>query len=209
MSKKLIIVGGGGHARVLIDLISEFKGYSILGIVDENLEIGSEVLGVPVIARDQDLERIFAEIGCAAVVGVGSVKDNTLRKRIFEKLKFVGFDIPSLVHPAAIIAGNVQLQEGVHVMAGAIVQVDVQVGENTIINTGAQLDHGCQVGSHVHIAPGAVFSGDCKVEDEAFVGVGATVIHGRVLGKGCVVGAGSVVVKDVEEGQLVKGVPAV
>jgi len=206
--KKIIIIGGGGHAKVLIALIHALGVYDIVGILDSHLFNDSTVLGVPVVGRDEDMNKFFVQGVYHVCIGVGSVKDNSVRTKLFFITKEIGFSFPLLVHPTAYIAEHVHLSEGAQVMAGAILQPGVSVGENTIINTGAQLDHDCLIGANVHIAPGVVFSGECTVEDGAFVGVGATVIQGIHIGKKAVVAAGAVVVTDVPDGATVKGVPA-
>ena len=206
--KKLIIIGGGGHARVLIDLIKLSGQFEIIGILDSQTELDSPAPGISVIGNDDLLLKLYSEGIKNACIGIGSIKDNSTRKIMYEKVKQIGFSVPFLVHPNAIVSETVKLSEGAQIMAGAIVQAVAIIGENTIINTGAIVDHDCKIGRNVHICPGAVMSGGVIVNDESFIGAGSTIIQGIEIGKCVTVAAGSVVVKDVPDGHTVKGVPA-
>ena len=211
MTKKLdeiILLGGGGHAKVLIDLINTSMQFEISGILDTQLEIGTKVLNVPVLGDDDLLSGLYSKGIKNVCIAIGSVKDNTRRRNLFDKVKQMGFLVPYLLHPQAIISKNVRFSEGVQIMAGVNVQTGSLFKENTIINTGAIIEHDCSIGSHVHICPGAVISGGCTVGDGAFIGAGATVMQEINIGKCVTVAAGAVVVKDVPDRSMVKGVPA-
>ena len=211
MTKKLdeiILLGGGGHAKVLIDLINISGQFEISGILDTQLEIGIKVLNVSVIGGDNLLSGLYGKGIRNVCIAIGSVKDNTRRRILFDKVKQMGFLVPYLLHPQTIISKNVHFSEGVQIMAGVNVQTDSLFKENTIINTGAIIEHDCSIGSHVHICPGAVISGGCTVGDGTFIGAGATVMQEINIGKCVTVAAGAVVVKDVPDRTMVKGVPA-
>lgn len=204
---KIIMLGGGGHAKVLIELIRLAGEYEIAGILDR-LEAGSVISGISVLGNDEMLAEIFAEKITNACIGVGSVKDTRIRRSLFEKVKESGFFVPSLIHPGAVVSKSAELSEGVQIMAKAVIQAGSIIGENTIINTGAIIEHDGLVGRHVHVCPGAVIAGVCKIGDNSLIGAGATVINGTSIGKNVTVGAGSVVVNDIADGAAVKGVPA-
>jgi UDP-perosamine 4-acetyltransferase len=211
MTKKLdeiILLGGGGHAKVLIDLINTSMQFEISGILDTQLEIGTKVLNVSVLGDDDLLSGLYSKGIKNVCIAIGSVKDNARRRILFDKVKQMGFLVPYLLHPQTIISKNVHFSEGVQIMAGVNVQTDSLFKENTIINTGAIIEHDCSIGSHVHICPGAVISGGCTVGDGAFIGAGATVMQEINIGKCVTVAAGAVVVKDVPDRSMVKGVPA-
>ena len=211
MTKKLdeiILLGGGGHAKVLIDLINTSGQFEISGILDTQLEIGTKVLNVPVLGDDDLLSGLYSKGIKNVCIAIGSVKDNARRRILFDKVKQMGFLVPYLLHPQTIISKNVHFSEGVQIMAGVNVQTDSLFKKNTIINTGAIIEHDCSIGSHVHICPGAVISGGCTVGDGAFIGAGATVMQEINIGKCVTVAAGAVVVKDVPDRSMVKGVPA-
>jgi UDP-perosamine 4-acetyltransferase len=208
MKEKIILIGAGGHARVLIDLIRLSGLYEIAGIVDSQLKLGEMVSGITVLGDDDDLGELYSHGLKYAIIAVGSIKNNFKRRVLYERIKEIGFSVPCLFHPKAIIAGNVQILEGAQIMAGAIIQVNSTIGENTIINTGAILEHDCQIGMHVHICPGATISGECNIGVGAFIGAGATVIQGLSIGNNAVVAAGAVVISDVPDNTGVMGVPA-
>lgn len=204
----IVILGGGGHAKVLIELVRACGKYDIVGILDPGLPKGSTVLDVTVSGGDELLDVLFKEGVRMACIGMGAVKDNSVRKNLYAEVRNLGFETPTLAHPGSIIARSVKLGEGVQVMAGAVIQADTSIGENTIVNTGAIVDHDCAIGRHVHICPGAVVSGGVSIGDDTFVGAGATVINGIRIGGGAVIGAGSVVIDDLPQGARVVGVPA-
>ncbi|MDD5773373.1 MAG: acetyltransferase [bacterium] len=206
--KKIIILGGGGHAKVLIELIKASGQYNIAGIVDTNIAEGTIISGIPVLGRDELLPELYKKNIKNICIAVGSVKDNTKRKRLYDKAKEIGFNIECLIHPKAVVSKESRISDGAQIMAGVIVQTGAAIGENTIINTGAIIDHDCDIGKNAHICPGVVISGGVKVGDGSFIGAGSTIIQGIRIGKDVIVAAGSVVIKDAADGKTVKGVPA-
>ncbi len=207
--EKIIILGGGGHAKVLIEIIRLEGRYEIAGILDARFEKGLEISGVPVIGKDDLLPGIFSRDRISnACIGVGSTRENSRRKALYEKVKQIGFSVPFLVHPKAVVSESSKISEGAQLMANAVVQPCSFIGENTIINTGAIVEHDCNIGRHVHMCPAAVLSGECIVGEETFIGAGATVVNGIIIGKNVTIGAGSVVVNDIADGAVVKGAPA-
>lgn len=207
--QSIVLIGGGGHARVLIDIIKTSGEYEIVGILDSQLDIGTLISGVSILGNDNFLAELYSKGIKNACIAIGSIKDNSKRKMLYEKVKQIGFSVPYLIHPQAILSKNdTRIFEGVQIMAGAIVQTGCSIGENTIINTGAIIEHDCRVGKHVHICPGAIISGGCFIDEEAFVGTSATIIQGIKAGKNSVIAAGAVVVKNVPDDTEVMGVPA-
>ncbi len=203
--KKIIIMGCGGHSKVLMEIIRMTDEYEIAGILDPVIEAGTVINGVTVIGDDSMLSELKARGIMNACIAVGSVKDNSRRKIVYESVRSSGLDLPCLVHPRAIVsAADTELSEGVQVMAGAIIQTGSRINENTIINTGAVIEHDCVIGKNVHICPGAVVCGGSVIKDNAFVGAGAIIIQGLIIGEGAVVGAGAVVKRDLSDGELVR-----
>ncbi|MFZ5644549.1 MAG: acetyltransferase [Bacillota bacterium] len=207
MSYPVIVIGGGGHAKVLVDALI-IQLFSIKGITeqDEN-KWGGEMLGVPVIGGDEKV-LLYPPDKVQLVNGLGSVKKTRNRRLAYENFKNKGYTFASVIHPSAVISIDVELSEGVQIMAGAIIQAGSRIGENTIINTKASVDHDCIIGNHVHVASGATLSGGVCVGDGVHIGAGATVMQYVSLGKNSVVGAGALVIEDVPEGATVVGVPA-
>ena len=211
---KVVFVGAGGHCKVLLDIFqemqkSDFNNIEVFGITDYDQEkIGKAFCSSKVIGNDSVLPKIFNDGVRYAVVGIGGIGDNSLRKDIYIKLKHIGFNILNIIHPSSYIGSNVSLGDGNVVGIRSIINAEAQIGSNVIINTGSIIEHDCVIESHVHIAPGVVMSGGVHVDDEVHIGTGAVIIQGIKIGKNALVGAGSVVINDVPEGAVVVGNPA-
>jgi sugar O-acyltransferase (sialic acid O-acetyltransferase NeuD family) len=202
----LIVVGGAGHAKVLISTLL-LQQRKLLGFVELNPSLPS-LLGIPHMGDDRTV-LLHSPDQVRLVNGVGSAGSTALRQTVYERFRTMGYLFETVIHPSAAIAPDVRLQEGVQVMAGAIVQPGSSLGENVIINTGSRVDHDCSIEAHAHVAPGVTMSGHVQVGNGAHIGAGATVIHGIKIGPAAIVGAGAVVVRDVPAGITVAGVPAV
>ena len=207
MSMPVIVLGAGGHAKVLINAL-QLCTIEILGITDPDPAlIGQKVLGVSILGSDDELKKYSAD-KVQLVNGLGSVRLPESRCRIFDECKRMGFTFATVVHPSAIVADDARIGEGSQIMAGAVLQPGICLGVNVVINTRASLDHDCHIGSHTHIAPGVTLSGDVYVGKGAHVGTGASVIQGVRIGEDSLVGAGSVVLKDIASGVKAFGCPA-
>lgn len=206
VSSQLVIAGAGGHARVIIEAVRTQGRWIVAALTDP--VIHGQVLGVPVVGTDLELPRLRQQGLAAALVGVGSVDRPTVRVRLFERLRELGFTLPSVCHVRATVSPTATLGEGTVVFAGAVVNPQAAVGRNVIVNTGAVVEHDCTIGDHVHVAPRAVLGGDVVVEAQAHVGMGAIVLQGRRIGEGTVVGAGAVVNRDLPPHTICVGVPA-
>lgn len=207
MDKPVIVLGAGGHGKVILDMLG-VRRHKVLGITDTDVrKHGREIQNVLVIGDDVSIlqwnpEDIFL------ANGIGSIADTAFRYKVYNFFSDKGYEFISLVHPGAIIAKDVILGKGVQIMAGAIVQPSCSIGDNSIINSGAIIEHDCKIAEHVHIAPGCVLSGGVAIGANSHIGTGAVLIQGIHVGKECLIGAGAVVVKDVSDGQTVMGVPA-
>jgi len=142
------------------------------------------------------------------VNGVGSVDSTVLHRRVYEKFRERQYIFETVIHPSAVIAPDVHIEDGVQVMAGAVVQPGSRLGANVIVNTGARVDHDCSIDGHAHIAPGVTLSGNVHIGKGAHIGTGATIIQRVEVGAASIVGAGAVVVDDVPAGVTVIGIPA-
>ncbi|HUE85070.1 MAG TPA: acetyltransferase [Vicinamibacterales bacterium] len=203
----VVVLGAGGHARVVIDILMRAGLYELRGLLDPCPRVAT-VDGVPVLGGD-DLLPVLRERGVTlAIVGVGSTAGGTEREAIFANARAAGFDFVNAVHPSATVAQTVVLGCGVAVMAGAVINPGATIGDNVIVNTGAVVEHDCKIGAHAQVAPRAVLCGGVRVGEGAHVGAGATVRQGVTIGAGATVGAGAVVLGDVAAGALVFGVPA-
>ncbi len=207
MSLPVLIVGGGGHAKVLIDVL-RLCSVEILGIVDTDpSKIGNDILGIRVVG-DDDVILQYQTNSLHLVNGMGSVHLPIKRRVVFEKFKKNGFTFATVIHPSAVIAADAFLDEGTQVMAGAVVQPGSRIGVDTIVNTKASVDHDCRIGNHVHLSPGVTLSGNVQVGDVSHLGTGANVIQGMTIGRNCFIGAGSLVIGNVPDDVEFMGVPA-
>jgi len=180
----------------------------ISGILDPDVKlIGQTIADIPVLGNDNTICN-YAPDSVELVNGIGSVALPEKRKAIYMKFKNAGYSFARVVHPSAIVMEDVQLGEGVQIMAGAIVQTGCAIGNNAIINSGTVVDHDCVMGAHVHIAPGAVLSGGVVINEMSHIGTAATIIQGIKISERVVVGAGAVVIKDIAAGKKVAGNPA-
>ena len=202
---RVIIVGGGGHTGVCVDLLRQMHGFDVSGIVYTHSSPGREVYGVPVLGGLGDLERLRADGLSLAVVGFGALDAPFERQKIFVRLKDAGFDLPNLIHPRAIIEPSAQLGEGNQVMAGAIVGSNVRVGDNCILNSGSVLSHDSVLGDNVHLTPGALVAGTVRVGDNSLVGMGASILFGVEIGRDVVVHNGARVHHDIPDGEVIRG----
>jgi len=207
MSKMdVLILGAGGHGRVVLDILRAAGQYHPAGFLDADPSLaGTQVMGLDVLGDVGLLSRLRQQKISHAIVAVG---DNRARLAYAQLLLEQGYELINAVHPHAHLSCGVQMGRNVVVAAGAIVCTQVQIADSAIINTGAIVDHECQIGAGVHIAPAAALAGRVRVESGAFVGLGARVIQGLTIGSFATVGAGAVVVNDVPPNATVAGVPA-
>ena len=196
--KPVILLGAGGHAKVLLDILLE-QNAKIIGIAEKDgADRPSDLCGVPVIGSDSDMGE-YPPDEIELVNGIGSVGSTALRQRIYEKFKQQGYRFRQVVHSQAIISRRAELGEGVQVMAGAVVNIGTRIRENSIINTNASVDHDCDIGAHVHIAPGVTLSGGVTVGDGSHIGTGASVVQGIIVGHHSFVEAGGIVMGNIRK----------
>ena len=204
MRERLVILGAGGHGRALIELLQDLPGYELVGLVDGRPPPGP-VLGVPVLGDESALPGLVRD-GCRlACIAIG---DNAARLAAGARLEALGFALPALVHPSAIIARSAELAPGVVVLPRVVLGALARVGRLAILNTGAIAEHDTLVGEGAHVGPGAVLAGGVRVGARALVGAGAACKPYVGIGADAVVGVGAAVVADVAAGQSVGGVPA-
>jgi UDP-perosamine 4-acetyltransferase len=203
---RLVILGSGGHAKVIIDIFMDAGSFEIVGCTSgDPADAGTSVLGIPVIGDDSALPNLFASGVRKAFVAIG---DNRLRQKLTRAAGMLGFELVSAVSPRAVISRRAKVGAGVAVMPGAVINVCSEIGDGAIVNTGATIDHDCRLGQHVHIAPGVNLAGCVTVGEGAFLGTGSRLIPGVSVGPWAVVGAGAVVIKDLPGCVTAVGVPA-
>jgi len=196
-STDLLIYGGGGHAKTLIDLVRALNHYYLVGIIDDNLPAGSHVLGAPVLGG-ADLLPELRERGLElAVNAVGGIGNPEVRWRVFEILLQAGFTCPAIVHPTACVEPTVELDGGVQVLAQSYISSASSVGFGTVINAGVIISHDCKLGRCVNLSPGAALAGGVQVGDFAQLGMNVTVNLNINIGQAARVGNGATVKADV------------
>ena len=206
---KIVGIGAGGPARVVLDILQRDDAYTIVGLLDKDTRLhGSSVMAVKVLGDDSLLPELCEQGVECAFVGIAGVGDNRLRQRLFELVQSRGLKPVHAIHPDAVVSASSRIGLGVTVAANAVVGPEAELGNNVIVNTGAIVEHNCRIGDHVHVATGALLAGDVKVEAGAHVGIGATIKQGLTIGEQAVVGAAAAVIRDVPAGVTVVGVPA-
>jgi len=207
--KTCVLLGAGGHAKVLIDCVSHFRDIKIAAITDPDEKLwGTKIVDIPVIGNDEKISNSIAMGVKYFIVGVGSTGNNIFRKKLFE-LGISNKLLPlTVIHPTAIVSKYSTIGEGSQILAGAIVNTGADIGENVIINSGAIVEHDCVINNHVHIATGATLSGTVKVGELSHIGTGASIRQSITIGCETVIGAGAVVVKDAISRKTYIGNPA-
>ena len=204
MASKVFVFGASGHAKVVIDILERMAGMKVAFVVDDATQTsGAKLCGYPVIGGRDALLANRRKVK-AGIIAIG---DNGARARVAAWLAGEGFRAASAIHPAAVIARDVEIADGAAVMAGAVINTDAHIGAHVIINTGTTIDHDCSIGDCVHIAPGCHLCGGVSVGAGTLLGAGTTVIPGVHIGANAIIGAGSTVVQDVPDGARMAGSP--
>lgn len=201
----LLVVGAGGHARVVLDVLTALGQAASLVLDDDEKRWGTLLHGVTVSGPIVRLQELRPGGVTAAFVALG---DNARRRDLDAWVRAEGLRVPSIIHPSASVSATAVIESGALICAGAIVGPGSRVGKGAIVNTGAQVDHDCVVGEFAHLAPASVLCGGVRVGALSFVGARAAVAPGLTLGARSVAGLGAAVIRDVPDGTTVVGVPA-
>lgn len=202
-------IGAGGHAKVIIDILRLNGEFDLIGLIDSDpSRVGDQVLGIPVLGGDDQLESLYRDGVRHAFLGIASLSKTENNKRIFERISKLGFDIVKVIHPSAVVSSDVTIGRGSRIFGGAVINPGTILGENVVVNTGAIIDHDCMIGDHSQVAPGAGLAGSVTVGECSIIGIGAHVIQQIKVGDYAFVAAGAAVVRDVPSRIRVAGVPA-
>ena len=206
--KEIMIIGAGGHAKVIIDIILQRKkilndNLVIKGILDDTFKGNEEkkIFGIPIVGKINKILELSSDIYYIIAIG-----NNGVRKKIaqnYEKIKYI-----TLIHPKAVIAENVSINIGTVLMAGSIVNPYTKIGKHCIINTGSIIEHDNIIKDYVHISPGATLCGGVIVEEETWIGSGSTIIQGLIIGRKSTIGAGTVIIRNIQSFSKIVGNPA-
>lgn len=204
-NKPLILVGGGGHCKSVID-VAESAGYTILGVLDRPEEVGKKVLGYEVIGTDDDMAKYVDR--AEFIVTVGQIKSPDLRIKLHNMIEQAGGKLATIVAPTAQVSKYAHLGEGTVVMHQAVVNTDTKIGKGCIINTFANIEHDVAIGDYCHISTGAMVNGGSKIADGTFLGSQSVVNQCVKIERGGVIASLSVVNKDITEKGIYAGNPA-
>lgn len=202
MKNKLLIIGASGHGKVVADIALKMNQWQSVAFLDDDESVKSS-MGIEVIGSSRDVFKYIEDYDF--FVGIGN---NAIREKIQEKFEAEGANIPTLIHPNAVIGEQVELASGTVVMAGAVINCCTKIGKGCIINTGATVDHDNTIEDYVHVAPGARLAGTVKVGRGTWLGIGSVVSNNVNITNTCRIGAGAVVIKDITESGTYVGVPS-
>ena len=206
MSKKIVLIGGGGHCKSVLDAALRMGQYTEIVITDPIFEKGTSISGCAVVGDDSVLPEL-KNIGFEyAFITVGSIADPKLRITLARKAERLDFKIPVIIDPSANVSASASIGEGTFVGKNAVVNADARIGKHCILNTGCIVEHECSVCDFTHVSVGAILCGNTHVGRESFIGAGATVIQGIRIGSQTIIGSNSTVLSDVEDNMKVYGI---
>ena len=204
MSRKLLLIGGGGHCHSVLDSVLSSGTYEEIGIIDKEDII---YFGIPVVGTDDDIPTLVKNGWTDAFITVGSVGDTRIRRRLYEMAKHFGLNIPSIIDSSAVVGNGVVIQEGVFIGKRAVINAGCCIGSCSIINTGAIVEHDCRIGDFSHVSPGVTLCGQVIVGHDSHVGAGSVVKQQVKIGDQVLIGAGSTVLKDISDNVKAYGNP--
>lgn len=205
-SKKLVLLGGGGHCKSVLDAIIRNGEYEDIVITDPIIPVGTRILNASVVGSDEMIPVLFRDGYHHAFVTVGGIGNSKIRKKLSTFAESVGFEFPVIADPSAQISKSVTIGGGTFIGKNAVINAYSYIGNHCIINTGSIIEHECEIGDYSHISVGTILCGDCRVGTKSFIGAGSTVIQGIDIGHNVIVGANSTVLADVEDNMKIYGI---
>ncbi len=200
----VLIYGGGGHGKVIIELVRALDCYQLVGLIDDGLPAGSQILGVPVLGGAEALPELYQRGLGLAINAVGGIGNVAIRIKVFDILAQAGFSCPTVVHPTAFIEPSASLDGGVQVLPLSYISSAARIGFGTVINAGVVVSHDCVLGKCVNLSPGAMLAGNVRVEDFAQIGMAATINLDLTIGARARIGNGATVKADVPADGIVR-----
>ena len=195
----IILLGLGGHAHSVVDSIERGEKYNIVGFLDIEEMQGKQYKDYHVLDTDDALQKYFDRGLRNAFVTIGFMGHGIVRNRLYQRLKDIGYIIPNIIDRTAVLSEDVKLEEGIFVGKKAVINANAVIKKMCIINTGAIVEHDCRINSFSHVAVGTVLCGGVLVGEQTFIGANATVIQEKMIGKHCIIGAGTIVNKNVQD----------
>ena len=206
MNKPLILVGGGGHCKSVIEA-AESAGFDILGVLDMPEDVGKEILSTKVIGTDDDIPSYVDKADF--VVTVGFIKNPSIRIKLYNRIKESCGNLATVIASTAYVSKYATIGEGTVIMHQAFVNAGAKIGNNVIINTATNIEHDAVIGDDCHISTGTMVNGDCRVGERSFIGSQSVLANGISVGDDIIVGAGSLVRKSIHEKGIYSGNPAI
>lgn len=207
MNKRILLIGGGGHCKSVLDSLLDVNEYVKIGIIDKIENNGDTIMGIPILGCDDDLYNLYNEGYHYAFVTVGSIGKPSLRIKLFNMLSEIGFEIPNIIDLSSKISKHAEISKGVFIGKYAIVNAGAVIHKGAIINSGSIVEHDCKIGAFVHLAPGAVLGGEVTIGDYSHIGSNVTVKQQVCIGSNSVIGMGSIVTKDIKDNIMAYGNP--
>lgn len=204
---QIILIGGGGHCKAVIDVIEAENKYRIAGIIDMPEKLGQKILNYKVIGNDNDIVK-FAQQYELFFITIGHIKTPELRIKLFEKVKKAGGKFPVIISPNAYVSKHTKIDEGTIIMHNVVINADTTVGKNCIINNKALIEHDCKIGNHCHISTNAVINGTCEIKNRCFLGSSTVLYNNISVISNTIIGAGATVTKNITESGVYVGTPA-
>lgn len=192
MKPKILLIGGGGHCKSVIDVIEEEGSFEIAGIIDQKEVIGQKVLGYEIIGCDEDLPTLLSQYP-NAVITVGQIRSANVRKKLFFMLDSLGYLLPTIISARAYVSKRAILGRGTVILHDALINTQAQIGDNCIINSKALIEHDCTIGDHCHISTSTVLNGSTQIGSGTFIGSNAVSKEGAIVQENSFIKAGSII----------------
>ena len=209
MGNKLVLIGGGGHCKSVLDSILATNIFDEIVITDPVIPVGTEILGCKVVGTDEVLPELLESGFNQAFITVGNVGISPLRNKLAKTLNRLGFSFPVIIDPTACVSRSATINAGSFIGKNAVINSEAKIGSHCIINTGVIIEHECSVGDFSHVSVGAILCGNSHVGSECFIGACSTIIQGIAIGNRCIIGANSTVLTDIEDNMKVLGINSI
>ncbi|MDD3744805.1 MAG: acetyltransferase [Lentimicrobiaceae bacterium] len=207
MNKKIILLGGGGHCRSVIETIEQSNDLEIAGILDPDMAVGETICGYPVMGNDPMIPGLH-QLGYGFLITIGQIKNPAPRIALFNLLDDLNALIVTVIDKKSVVSKRSEIGKGTVILRNAFVNSNVVIGNNNIINTGAIVEHDSVTGNHVHVSTGAVINGNCSIGDRCFIGTGSIILNNISITNDVLIGAGAVVLKSINTPGVYHGNPA-
>jgi sugar O-acyltransferase (sialic acid O-acetyltransferase NeuD family) len=207
MPNKILLVGGGGHCKSVLDTLLATRNYDEIAIIDKKEYIGKKILSVPIIGDDGDLPILINKGYKNAFISVGSIGNPLLRVKLTSQIEELGFKIPNVIDPSAMVSSHAILGNGVFVGKNTVINAGSFIHKGAIINSSSVIEHDCEVGEFSHIAPGSILCGSVKIGARTHIGAGSVIKQYINIGSESLVGLGSTVLKDINNNVVAYGNP--